>query len=371
MTLNIKDFYDHPHVLSREWKDLVLFCYSRECQFDGLWDDITMAARGIIFNKVTGELVSRPFIKFFNASELDGKIDLRELAKKPFTATKKMDGSFAIHYRYENNDHIATKGSFQSDQAQWATEWFRKHIRFSEMRQGYTYMFEMIYPENKIVVDYGDTEDMVLLGVIETVTGVEMSYSSLKEEATRIGATLVEAVEFSSLDELYDYCKDLPASEEGFVITFHNGLKIKVKGEEYCKIHRILSHMTPLAFWNAWDLEKKEIPKEFMVLMPEEFREITDLLYQQITDLHWNTFRESERKYLDIMTEFPPEIDHKTLFLRIKEKYPNDTSDLMYLHKKSYNKLWTGIHRRIRPTNNILPENAAGADRLKRILAEN
>lgn len=94
MKLDIKKFYDHPHVMHREWNDLVLFCYTRECQYDQLWDDVTMAARGIIFNKVTGEVVARTFVKFFNASELLGKVDLNELAKKPFTALTKMDGCF-------------------------------------------------------------------------------------------------------------------------------------------------------------------------------------------------------------------------------------------------------------------------------------
>jgi RNA ligase len=370
MTLNIKDFYAHPQVMSREWNDLVLFCYTRECQFDSLWDDITMAARGLIFNKVTGEVVARVFTKFFNAAELTGKIDLYELAKKPFVALKKMDGSFAIHFQYEGQDYIATKGSFSSDQAVWATEWFRNHIRSSEMLKTHTYLFEMIYPENKIVVDYGDTEDLVLLGVLNKETGEEMPYAALKEEGKRIGATVVEAKEFNSLDELYEYCKGLPATEEGFVINFHNGQKVKVKGDEYCKIHRILSHMTPLAFWNAWDMEEKDIPKGFMVVMPEEFREVTDLLYKQIYDLHWNEFNKIEESYKEIMKRFPPDIDHKTLFLTGKELYPKQINDMMFYHKGKFHKIWVAIHRRVRPTFNVLPDSVAGADRLKRILEE-
>ena len=371
MTLNIKDFYDHPHVLSREWNDLVLFCYTRECQFDGLWDDITMAARGIIFNKKTGEVVSRPFKKFFNASELTGKIDLYELAKKPFVSLKKLDGSFAIYFRYENQDYIATKGSFVSEQAEWATKWVRSHLQSSEMIPGHSYLFEMIYPENKIVVDYGDKEELILLGVINTETGVEIPYAELLEAGKRIGASVVEAVEFGSLDDLYAYCKTLPATEEGFVLTFHNGLKVKIKGDEYCKIHRILSHMTPLAFWNAWDLEAKEIPKAFMVMMPEEFREITDLLYQQIHALHWEAYNEIKEAHEKVMVGLTDANDHKTLFFKVSEMYPKIKSELMYFHKGNNRKLWDIIHRRVRPTYNVLPSSVAGSDRLKRIMEEN
>lgn len=371
MTFDIKKFYDHPYVRHTEWNDLVLFCYSRECQYDGHWDDITMAARGIIFNRITGEVVSRSFKKFFNASELMGKIDLCDLAKKPFISLKKIDGSLAIYFRYEGQDYIATKGSFLSDQAQWATIWFRKHIRSTEMLKGHTYLFEMVYPENKIVIDYGDTEDLILLGVINNETGEEISYTSLKEEGKRIGATVVEAVEFNSLDELYAYCKTLPATEEGFVITFHNGLKIKVKGSEYCKIHRILPHMTLLSFWGAWDFDKADIPRSFIAEVPEEFRELTDLLYRQIYDIHHNDYIRVKETYEEVMKDIPADIDHKTLFFMVTERYPDLVSDLMYYHKGNSFKLWKNIHRRVRPNFSTLPDSVECSTRLKRILEEN
>lgn len=371
MKLEMKKFYEHPNVMHREWDDLVLFCYTRECQYDQLWDDVTMAARGIIFNKVTGEILARPFKKFFNATELFGKIDLDELAKKPFISLKKMDGSFAIHYRYEGQDYIATKGSFVSEQAQWATKWFREHIISAEMLPGHTYLFEMLYPENKIVVDYGDTEDMVLLGVIDNETGDEISYTELKEAGRRIGSTVVEAVEFNSLEELYAYCKTLPATEEGFVITFFNGLKVKVKGDEYVKIHRILANMTPLAFWGAWDLDTQDIPKSFLAAIPEEFREVTDTLYRQIYDLHHDSFNMVKDTYGELMKDLPLDVDHKTFFLTAEAKHGKMAGELIYYHKKSFYKLWLGIHRKVRPTFNVLPDSVAGSDRLKRIFEEN
>jgi len=371
LKFDIKKFYEHSHVRHTEWNDLVLFCYTRECQYDGHWDEITMNARGIIFNKITGEVLARPFVKFFNASELMGKVDLVDLAKKPFVALKKIDGSLGVHYRYEDQDYIATKGAFLSEQAQWATKWFREHIRSAEMLKGYTYLFEMIYPENKIVIDYGDTEDLILLSIINNETGEEIPYSSLKEEGRRIGATVVEMVEFSSLDELYAYCKTLPATEEGFVLTFHNGLKVKVKGSEYCKIHRILSHMTLLAFWSAWDLDKADIPISFIAEVPEEFRELTDLLYQQIYEVHHNEYNKVKETYAVIMKDIPADINQKTLFFMVTERYPDLVSDLMYYHKGNFPKLWRGIHRRIRPNFNILPDSVVGSTRLKRILEEN
>ena len=39
------------------------------------------------------------------------------------------------------------------------------------MLPGYTYLFELIVLWNRIVVDYGDDEKLIVLGVIETESG--------------------------------------------------------------------------------------------------------------------------------------------------------------------------------------------------------
>lgn len=330
-----------------------------------------MTARGIIFNKITGEVVARPFKKFKNASELEGQFDLHVLAREPFLTTKKMDGSMGVFFRYGGEDYIATKGSFVSEQANWATKWCREHLLTENMIPGHTYLFEIIYPENKIVVDYGDTRDLILLSVINNETGEEVPYSTLKVLGELIGSTVVEAMEFGSLDDLYAYCKGLPASEEGFVVTFHSGLKVKVKGDEYCRIHRMLTNMTPLAFWNAWDLETADIPKSYLSCLPEEFREVTDTIYRQVYQLLHDEFNKVKATYEELMKDLPADVDHKTFFLTAQERYGDRAGDLIFYHKKSFYKLWRGIHRRIRPTSNILPDSVAGAARLKRILEEN
>jgi len=367
----MEEMLNHPYIFHKEFENLLLFCYTRACVYDSKWDEYTMRARGIIFDRDTGEIVSVPFIKFKNASELQGEVDLHKLSEKPFIALKKLDGSLAIHFRHGSQDYIATKGSFFSDQAQWATKWFREHIKSNEMLKGHTYLFEMIYPENKIVVDYGNTEELILIGVINNDTSKEIPYTSLKEEGKRIGATIAEAVEFTSLDEIYNYCMTLPANEEGFVVTFHNGLKVKFKGSAYCKIHRQLAHMTPLAFWAAWDLDAADIPKDYLSGLPEEFRELTDLLCDQVRDIHYRPYNEIKEAYYDLMKDYPAGINEREVFFKAKDKYPELSGEITRFHKKRYHKIWWEIHKRVRPHFNVLPESVAGVDRLKRILEEN
>ena len=63
------------------------------------WDEYTRAARGIIFNKRTGECVARPFPKFFNLGEMP-ESQLNKIPKDPsnYEVYDKLDGSLGILY---------------------------------------------------------------------------------------------------------------------------------------------------------------------------------------------------------------------------------------------------------------------------------
>jgi len=367
---NINDFYNHPKVHKMEWEDLVIFTYSRECQYDRSWDDITMAARGIIFNKVTGELIARPFKKFFNLTETF-ETSFGNLPDGPFVATEKVDGSLGICFPYKDQYWIATKGSFQSVQAIWATEWLRNNVHTKVLKGGWTYLFEVVYKENKIVVDYGDFEGLVLLSAVNIHTGEECTYQQMVEEAGFLGVRPVKQEPgFSTLEELYEYCKALPATQEGFVVTFSNGLKVKIKGDTYCRIHKMISRMTPLSYWEAWDLDLKDIPKEYLAQLPEEFRDVSDALYQQIYDMHWEPFKRIVQLYEGMKALLGPGANKKTWAMRTKELHPQEFSSIMGLHNGKEGQVWWGLHKNVRPTWNILPQGVAGTDRIKRILSD-
>ena len=46
-------------------KDLTIWNYSTKVQYDRLWDEVTLMARGLVTNS-KGEIIARPFTKFFN-----------------------------------------------------------------------------------------------------------------------------------------------------------------------------------------------------------------------------------------------------------------------------------------------------------------
>ena len=231
-----------------------------------------MQCRGLIVN-AAGVVVARPFQKFFNLSEHENP----ELPQVPygskFKAYEKMDGSLGIAYVSSRGWEISTRGSFESEQATFATNLL--HTKYAhvvpKLNPNWTYLFEVIYPQNKIVVDYGKTEELVLLGVIVTLTGHEIPLSPLFED---LGFRLPQIFDVSGIESLPRDTKNF----EGYVVRFENGLRVKVKLDEYVRLHKLMTGITPNRLWEmlaaGQDVEAviKELPDE----MYQEVMEVVE-----------------------------------------------------------------------------------------------
>ena len=128
---------------------LTIWNYSEKVQYEGLWDEITLQTRGLVTDN-DGNIIVHPFKKFFNIEE--GK----HTPTEEFEVYEKMDGSLGILFFYEGKWIVVTRGSFTSDQSVKAQELLRSKYIVESIPKGYATLFEIIYPENRIVVDYGD-----------------------------------------------------------------------------------------------------------------------------------------------------------------------------------------------------------------------
>jgi len=148
--------------------------YTPVCQFDNIWDEYTTVCRGLITNQ-HGEILYRPFPKFFNLGQREETM-LANLPAEIPQFREKLDGSLGIIYELDGLVHVATRGSFVSEQAQWATKWIQLQMRIKpeSFLPRHTYLGEIIYPGNRIVVDYKGLSELVLLAVIDTETGLDM-----------------------------------------------------------------------------------------------------------------------------------------------------------------------------------------------------
>jgi RNA ligase len=229
----------HPHY------PLWLYNYNMRAQHKNAWNEATCACRGLIMDEDCN-IVSRPFKKFFNLSKINPDI----LPNEPFTVTDKIDGSLGISYWYNGSWHIATRGSFNGKQATKATQIL--HRKYADccqkMNPQYTYLFEIIYPANHIIIDYGDREELVLLAVIDTETGLELI------DFADIGFPVLKPIrELKSFDDVLQLNDD---KAEGVVVRFKSGFRVKVKFDEYLRLHRIMVSLSETKVWRYLSNER-------------------------------------------------------------------------------------------------------------------
>lgn len=130
-----------------------------------------------------------------------------------------------------------------------------------------TYLFEIIYPENKIVVDYKSVADIFLLAIINTQTGEEKPYSHIRDEYGGI-FPIVERFDLGTdLNELTNTFRD---NKEGYVVHFpKSGLRLKLKHDEYVRVHRLVTGINTLRIWEY--LKDKQPLDELLDKVPDEF----------------------------------------------------------------------------------------------------
>lgn len=243
-----------------KYPNLRIYNYTNKCQIEGAWDDITLQCRGLIINADNDEVLARPFPKFFNLEERDHDIPVDELPR----IYEKYDGSLGILYWWNNEPWIATRGSFDSEQARWATRWFREQVKDIDcFHRHATYLFEIIYPENRIVVSY-DYSGLVFLAVIDIATGRDYDID------TMVISTPIRLPQKYPTDDL-ERLKELERDNaEGFVILYlSTGLRIKVKFEEYKRLHRIVTGVSPKSIWD--ELRHGGDLTEILERVPDEF----------------------------------------------------------------------------------------------------
>ncbi len=219
-------------------EDLYIYNYTPQVQFNKLWTPETSACRGLILDG-EGNIVARPFSKFFNIEEHKDP-----LPNEPFVVSEKMDGSLGILYWIGDVPYIASRGSFTSPQAIEGTKMLRGLEPLYEFfkRKNTTFLFEIIYPENRIVVDYKGSSGLIHLATINNNTGLDIDIRPHQMMcARRYDCTDIHALRSIHKSD----------NKEGFVVTYKSGLRIKLKFEEYVRLHRLVTGLNNRVIWEA------------------------------------------------------------------------------------------------------------------------
>ena len=262
------DWKQHGDVYLDVSGDLLLFNYTQAAQYEARWNFFERVSRGLIIHRSTGEVVARAFDKFFNWGErgLTSNAPIR-------TITEKMDGSLGILYRDNDGYKISTRGSFTSDQALWATEFLNRNHPLPNLPTAWTLLFEIVYPENRIVVDYAGRQALILLAIRNRLDGSYLDFSQVETVATQYGFATPRTFRFASLAEIVAAQKELDANHEGWVVEFGDGQRFKFKGERYSELHRLI---TGLSFKFALELVVSGTTEQARSMLPEEYLPLFD-----------------------------------------------------------------------------------------------
>lgn len=261
MTLLIEDLLDMDElnqmmsegrirVSNHEDLPLRIYNYTNKAQYTDKWTNAERVCRGLIVTQ-WGEVIARGMPKFFNYGSPHGP---EFLPTDIGLLTKKEDGSLGIGWAYAGEVGIATRGSFHSDQAKKATSMMTDIQRgqiLRRMDEGRSMLFEIVYPDNRIVVEYGDREENIPIAVVDNASGAVGLY-----ELNTVAA-------ISTL-----LTKPIPDNEEGYVVTVPSKGLFKLKGETYLNLHKLMFGLTERAVWEMLQSHNVEEREQYVNQFP-------------------------------------------------------------------------------------------------------
>lgn len=285
-------------LIRRQWTDdktLMILNYTTKCSLERAWDEYTILTRGLILT-AAGTVHARSFSKFWNVGELPGPT-LEQLPVEIPVITRKLDGYLGVAYWHRGQVKIASRGSFTSEYAEWATHWLRNKItvmhgvqllkRFDEayspVRGGdFTFNFEILHP--KRIVCRRDWTGLILLAAIDNETGRAEAHQDLVDVwEKQVGLPVVEQFVARTIPECVALTKTIKGfDEEGYIAYFPIAdVRTKLKGDDYCRIHRIATKLTRRRIWELMSSANLNAPEsmaaaavrvnEVRKAMPEEY----------------------------------------------------------------------------------------------------
>ena len=277
---------------------------------------IRRECRGLIFD-LDGNLMSRPFHKFFNVGEREETQSHAIDLSVGHTIMEKMDGSMIRPLLVDGYLRLGTKmgvttvamqaEEFLVTQSAEKLAWLRKCVEDSV-----TPLFEWVSPENQIVLNY-DEPELVYLGTRDNVTGAYVMDTS---------CPFPTVPQYGSLElGLNDYMDIARKQEarEGDIIRFADGHMVKIKNDWYVRIHKCMDRIR--FDRNIVDLIINEEVDDIVPLLPE--KEIAKV--RDFETRFWKAFRQTEYAiqccYDDASLEFGA--DRKSIALEFIPRQEN------------------------------------------------
>ena len=289
---------DEPNLAIYNYTDAALYT-------PGAWENPAVRqCRGLITYR--DQIVARPWAKFFNHGQAEaGDLDMTA----PVEVTDKADGSLGIIYPAPDGYlAVATRGSFTSDQALHATDVLReRHGHYLNPPADLTVLVEIVYPQNRIVLDYGDLDDLIILGAVEDTTGY---YYGAREAAELIQWDGPVTKTFPH-ETLADALAAPPRSNaEGLCVRYLDQSKIvKIKQDDYVRLHRIVTGLSERTVWQAM-IDNTPL-HEVLAPLPDELHDWTRTVWWGLRERTETIAQEAERLHGTILDDLPSRFERR------------------------------------------------------------
>ena len=230
------------------YPNLVLLKYDQIASQMG--NPLVQQCRGIILDEDDNwRVVARPFDKFFNLGEPNcAQIDWA--TARPL---EKLDGSLAILYYYDGQWHMATSGTPDASgpvgnldktfkDLFWQT-WYDAGYTTDSLDRDFTWMFELMTPENRIVVPHS-RYSLKLIGVRHRVTGEEIDIRDPKYNLEN-DFEVVQEFPYKSPEALLTSFENMDGlMQEGYVVVDAKFNRVKIKHPRYVLFHQMVGSLT-------------------------------------------------------------------------------------------------------------------------------
>lgn len=272
-------------------RNLILFKY------DQIESDFSLRlvrqCRGLILDEDTLEPVCVPFFKFFNAGETHAD----EIDWKTAWTSEKIDGSIMKVVKLGNELLVSTNGTIDAYKApiqdqigfvgqtfgglfelalantmnkeqkgKACPDWFITPTQWlaSKLEDGYTYMFELTSPYNKVVVTWHEPK-LWFIGCRNNDTMKEIRFSD--HPLSSVFDT-PQTFPLTNLKEVQESAEKLDCNHEGFVVCDGNFGRNKVKSSTYVALHHMKNNGV-LSFERGIEIVRGNELDEVLTYFPE------------------------------------------------------------------------------------------------------
>jgi RNA ligase len=303
----------------------------------------SLEARGIAF---LGEKAFPAFHKFFNYRE-NPYTDFPIEDNESLVVQEKIDGSLIHPIVIDDRLLVKSKTSFLSEHAEAGKKLLerddrKKRLVFDLYKDGLVPLFELIGPENQVVVRY-DKDDLVLLAVRNIYNG---KYLPLEE----VGKIAKEyKVEFAKWTELpFHRLRNILENEKGIegFVAFVNNNFVKFKTKWYLNLHSFISEIREDVIFNAFLDDKID---DILINIDGEKRKIVEGIVERVK----HVVNEKVKRALELFSEYKElGFDRKNFAL----KYRNEDLFPAVIGKSQEEQVISGVVDLLRKRHRTLSE---------------